>query len=55
MINGDELGSCLKQKQKGDIKMLEFILKLLFPDYYEYQYELERQMKTLERELKENE
>ena len=35
--------------------MLEFILKLLFPCYYEYQEELEKQIKTLERELKENE
>ena len=35
--------------------MLEFILKLLFPFYYEYQEEMERQIKTLERELKENE
>ena len=35
--------------------MLEFILRLLFPCYYEYQEEMERQMKTLERELKENE
>lgn len=35
--------------------MLEFILKLLFPCYYEYQEELEKQMKTLEREVYENE
>ena len=35
--------------------MLEFILKLLFPCYFEYQEEMERQIKTLERELKENE
>ena len=35
--------------------MLEFILKLLFPCYYEYQEELERQMKELEREVIDNE
>ena len=35
--------------------MLEFILKLLFPCYYEYQEEFEKQMKQIERELKENE
>ena len=35
--------------------MLEFILKLLFPRYFEYQEEMEKQMKILERELKENE
>ena len=35
--------------------MLEFILRLLFPSYFEYQEEMERQIKTLERELKENE
>ena len=31
--------------------MLEFILKLLFPCYYEYQEELERQMKFLDNEI----
>lgn len=35
--------------------MLEFILKLLFQSYFEYQEEMEKQIKTLERELKENE
>lgn len=35
--------------------MLEFILKLLVPSYFEHQEEIEKQMKTLERELKENE
>ncbi len=35
--------------------MLEFILKLLMPSYFEYQEEMERQIKTLEREVKENE
>ena len=35
--------------------MLEFILKLLFPCYYEYQEEMEKQMKTLEKEVMENE
>ena len=31
--------------------MLEFILKLLFPCYYEYQEEMEKQIKLLEREV----
>ena len=35
--------------------MIKFILKLLLPSYFEYQEELERQIKSLERELKENE
>ena len=35
--------------------MLDFILKLLIPEYFEYQKEMERQIKSLERELKENE
>ena len=35
--------------------MLNFILKLLIPEYFEYQEEMERQIKLLERELKENE
>lgn len=35
--------------------MLEFILKLLVPSYFEYQEEMKKQIKTLERELKENE
>ena len=35
--------------------MLEFILKLLIPDYFDYQEEMEKQMKILERELKDNE
>ena len=35
--------------------MLEFILKLLIPEYFEYQEEMERQMKTLERECVKNE
>ena len=35
--------------------MLDFILKLLIPDYFDYKEEMEKQMKTLERELKENE
>ena len=55
MINGDILERSLKQNQKGDIKMLDFILKLLIPEYFEYQEEMERQIKSLERELKENE
>ena len=35
--------------------MLDFILRLLVPSYFEYKEEMEKQMKTLERELKENE
>ena len=35
--------------------MLEFILNLLVPQYAEYKKEMERQIKSLERELKENE
>ena len=35
--------------------MLDFILRLLVPSYFEYQEEMEKQMKTLERELKNNE
>ena len=32
--------------------MLEFILRLLFPCYYEYQEELERQINFLDNEIK---
>ena len=35
--------------------MLNFILRLLVPSYFEYQEEMKKQIKTLERELKENE
>ena len=35
--------------------MLEFILRLLVPSYFVYKEEMEKQIKTLERELKENE
>ena len=35
--------------------MLEFILRLLVPSYYEYQEEIERKMKELEREVMDNE
>ena len=35
--------------------MLDFILKLMFPEYFEYQEQMKKQMKKLERELKENE
>ena len=35
--------------------MFEFILKLLFPSYFEYQKEMEREMKKLEREVMKNE
>ena len=31
--------------------MLEFILRLLVPSYFEYQEELERQMKFLDNEI----
>ena len=34
--------------------MLEFIMKLLIPDYFDYQEEMERQINSLEREMKEN-
>ena len=35
--------------------MLECIMKILLPGYFEYQEEIENQIKTLEREMKENE
>ena len=35
--------------------MLDFILRLLVPSYFEYQEEMKKQIKTLERELKDNE
>ena len=35
--------------------MLEFILRLLVPSYFEYQEEMEKQIKTLERECVKNE
>ena len=35
--------------------MVKFILKLLFPSYFEYQEEMKKQMKTLERECVKNE
>ena len=35
--------------------MLEFILKLLFPDYFVYREEMKKQIKTLERECVKNE
>ena len=35
--------------------MLKFIMKILLPDYFDYQEEMKKQIKTLERELKENE
>ena len=35
--------------------MLNFILKLLIPGYFEYQEEMEKQIKTLERECVKNE
>ena len=35
--------------------MLDFVLRLLVPSYFEYQEELERQMKELEREVMKNE
>ena len=35
--------------------MIKFILKLLFPCYDEYQEEMEKQIKTLERECVKNE
>ena len=35
--------------------MIKFILKLLIPEYFVYQEQFENQLKSLERELKENE
>ena len=35
--------------------MLDFILRLLVPSYFEYEEEMEKQIKNLEREMKENE
>ena len=35
--------------------MLNFILKLLIPDYFNYQEEMKKQMKELEREVMDNE
>ena len=35
--------------------MLDFILRLLVPSYFEYQEEMEKQMKELEREVIDNE
>ena len=35
--------------------MLDFILKLLIPDYFDYQEEMKKQMKELEREVMDNE
>ena len=35
--------------------MLKFILKLLIPEYFVYQEEMKNQMKTLEKEVMENE
>ena len=34
--------------------MLEFIMNILIPDYFDYQEEMERQINSLEREMKEN-
>lgn len=35
--------------------MLDLILRLLVPSYFEYQEEMEKQMKELEREMLNNE
>ena len=35
--------------------MLEFILKLLIPEYFIYQEEMEKQIVKLEREVQDNE
>ena len=35
--------------------MLEFILRLLVPSYFEYQEEMKKQMKTLEKEVMDDE
>lgn len=31
--------------------MLKFIMKILLPDYFEYQKEIKKQIKTLEKEV----
>ena len=45
------LKSLTKTFESGWSLNLDFILKLLFPCYYEYQEELEKQMKSLEKEV----
>ena len=35
--------------------MLDFILRLLVPSYFEYQEEMKKEIKTLEKEVMENE
>ena len=35
--------------------MLEFILRMLVPSYFEYQEEMEKQIKKLEKEVIDNE
>lgn len=35
--------------------MLEFILKLLIPEYFEYREQMKKQILKLEREVQENE
>ena len=35
--------------------MLDLILKILIPGYFEYQEEMEKEMKTLEKEVLNNE
>ena len=54
MINGDKLDKCQIQLEKGDI-MLDYILRLLFPCYFEYKEEMEKQILKLEREMLNNE
>ena len=49
------LKSLTKTFESGWSLNLDFILRLLVPSYFEYKEEMEKQMKTLERELKENE
>ena len=49
------LKSLAKTFESGWSLNLDFILRLLVPSYFEYQEEMEKQMKTLEREVMENE
>ena len=53
LIKGDELEKCQIQLEKGD-NMLDFILRLLFPSYYEYEEQMKKQIEK-EREMLNNE
>ena len=49
------LKSLAKTFESGWSLNLDFILRLLVPSYFEYQEEMEKQMKELEREVIDNE